>query len=172
MMPKRPRNSSRGRGSSRPSRTRCETAGFTATRMSNEPMNRASVVYNGAIADPKFSTGNTAVRSMHTGAASAFDRTCASEPSTWRRKLASPVARARSISSASARRPSADSFIFPMAASIFSDASPSTEPTDPAESARPEPDARRLSRPPLTMPRKGRPARSARSRSAGFRLAS
>ena len=62
--PKRPMNSWRGCGSDSCSRVRSETVGFTTTRIKSDPMNRASVVYSGAMAEPKFSAGNTASRSM------------------------------------------------------------------------------------------------------------
>ena len=44
IIPKRPRNSSRGLGLRKRCCSRSDTAGFTATRISSEPMNSARVV--------------------------------------------------------------------------------------------------------------------------------
>ena len=103
------------------------------------------------MAEPKFSTGNTATRSRPTGAASALDSTCVSEPSTCRNMPMSPVASAWSMSSASVRKPFAAPRSFSTAPSILSLAVPSRSAADPAESDSPAPDARRLSRPTPTL---------------------
>ena len=50
--------------------------------ISNDPTHSASVVYNGAMAEPKSSTGNTAMRSTPTGADTALARASGSEPMT------------------------------------------------------------------------------------------
>ena len=145
--PKRPMNSWRGCGSDSCSRVRSETVGFTTTRIKSDPMNRASVVYSGAMAEPKFSAGNTASRSMPTGAASAFDKSCASAPSTARSASASPATSASSTPSASVSSSRAVSRNFCAASSTFARASPSTSAADPADADRSAPDERRPSRP-------------------------
>lgn len=134
-------------------------------------MNSASVVYKGAIAEPKLSTGNTATRSMPTGAASAFDSTCVSEPSTSRSRSASPATSAWSMPSASSRSVAEAPCSSPTVASIFSAAPPSTAAAESAESDSPDPAARSPSKPDPTLAT-SEDASSASFWSPGFRLVS
>ena len=82
--PHRPKNSSCDFGFSSPASrfARSETTGFTRTIISRAPTHKASVVYSGAMAEPKLSAANTATRSTPTGADTALASAVGSDPMT------------------------------------------------------------------------------------------
>ena len=87
--PKRPQNTSADDGSSSSESVRSEGFSLSATMMSNAPIQSASGVYKGDIAEPKFSTGYTACLSIATGAASSSGTVnAATSPSSTQKSFA------------------------------------------------------------------------------------